>query len=355
MGVRPLESEPDSVRRVLRMSERAARMALTIRPGRLIGVLPTTENGQDILFAGWSLDDAAGPSTLAVWDATYFTAFFFVWNRVPFTSARDAELFTQRILPTEDLLSRLRVRMLWDGAKSKLYGDGVGTTIPYRVPVQILGAPVAPSSYVYALVVDKRLLERAYATGGHPGVLYVPERFPPLEERVGAWTKEKLVAELDNGNSGSAANRDEILLTELLARGLSPDEFRQIFAAPGPFRVEHVMKTVIETKRVPQYAGALRDVLLAQTSGPPGSDETVRVILRSLQRSPDVDFCDVVSQFLARGAFAPSTFHYMAERGHTKDHYDAVERAALSPRVSEAERASALAQIRRKMSDRGGR
>jgi hypothetical protein len=349
MKLRPAESVPESVRTVLRMSERAARMALAIPAGRLIGVLPVTGSGQDILFAGWSLDDAAGPTTLAVWDTTYYTAFLFIWNRMPFANAHDAELFTQRILPAEDFLSRLRVRMLWDGTRSKLFAEGEPTTFPYRAPIQILGVPAQPSSYVYALVVGKRLLGRAYDTGGQVPTLYVPERFPPLNERVGTWTKERLIAELDNGFSTVATNRDEILLTELLGRGLSADEFRQLFVAPGTFRVEHVMKAVTDTKRVAQYGRGLRDMLLAQTPGDPRSEETVGIALRYLRSSPDLDLCDLVSQFLARGAFDPWTFSYMEMCGRTQEHYDAVERAAASSRVSKAAQSNALGQIRRRM------
>jgi hypothetical protein len=355
LKLRPAESEPDSVRAVLRMSDRAARMALTVSPGRLIGVFPITDGGKDILLAGWSLADPAGPGTLAVWDTPYYTAFLLVWNRVPFASGRDAELFTQRILPTEGFLSRLRLRMFWDAAGSKLYADGEPTTVPNRIPIQILGVPAQPNSYVYALVVGKGLLELAYAGGGPVPVLYVPERFPPLAERVGTWTNERLIAELDNGFSVLATNRDEILLTELLERGLSADEFRQLFVAPGTFRVEHVMKAVTETKRVAQYGRGLRDMLLAQTPGDPLSEETVGIALRYLRNSQDVDLCDLVSQFLARGAFAPWTFSYMEMRGHTQEHYDAVERAGASSRISGLARSRALGEIRRRMLGLDGR
>ena len=115
------------------------------------------------------------------------------------------------------------------------------------------------------------------------------------------------------------------------------------------------MKAVTETKRVAQYGRGLRDMLLAQTPGDPLSEETVGIALRYLRNSQDVDLCDLVSQFLARGAFAPWTFSYMEMRGHTQEHYDAVERAGASSRISGLARSRALGEIRRRMLGLDGR
>jgi hypothetical protein len=243
--------------------------------------------------------------------------------------------------------------MRWDAKESRLDGSGRSATAAkgFGEEIQILGVPAQSNSYVYSITVGKVLVSPAYYTGYPSDFLYVRERFPPLRDRIGSWTNERLTLELDDGSGLFATNRDEILLTELLRRGISAGEFRQLFDAPGPFRVEHVMRTLANTHREAQYSGGLRDMLLAQAPGVHRSEETVRVALQYLKRSPNADLCDVVSQFLARGAFAPWTFYYMEQRGHTREHYEAVERAVLPPGVPGAERAraDALGQIRQRV------
>jgi len=344
------ESAPNDLRTVLDMSERAARMVLTVAPGPLIGVHAFTMNNEDLLLAAWHLDEASGPSTLAIWDRPYATAFVLIWNRAPFSNAQQVEAFTQNILSDRSYLSNAEILMSWDEKHAELHGSGTPTVVPNREPIQILGAPGPGDTYTYALTVGKRLISAAYYTGDPSDFLYVPERFPPLRERVGGWPTEQLIRELEGGTAHLAANRDGILLRELFRRGLSDGQFRKLFDS----RVENVMHVLVTLQAEAHYADGLRAVLSAQTPGDPRGDDTVRIILRYLRSCADVDIRDIISHFLQRGAFTPWTFGYMEMRGDSLEDYEAVERAPVpegSP-AAKLSRETALAAIRKRVHPR---
>ena len=351
--LQPIGPEDAGVKTVLGMSERAAKMAVSLAPSRLLGALTSTVNGGDALFAAWSLDNTSGPRQLAVWDTPRQTAFLLIWNRIPFTNSDEAGAFMKHIVPSSGPFANLHLHTHWDAQAHKFEGYGSNPSIiePRGNEVQVFGVPVQDNSYVYALVAGKRLVEQAFYTGDPSDFIFVPERFPPLRERIGSWTKERVTAELSDGNDDFARNRDEILLQEVLSRRLTAADLQQLFAAPGPFRVEYVMQALLASKRVSEYGSGLRDILLAQNPGIHHSEEIVRVMLRTLGSSADVDLRDAVSRFLASGIFAPWTFTYMERRGRTQQDYGAVERAVLPAGVDgvEAYRARALAQIRRRI------
>jgi hypothetical protein len=353
----PLDLDGPSVRTAADMSERAARMVLKVSPRQCVGALTLAESAGDTLFGAWKLDDGDGPNTLAVWDTPRYSAFVLIWTRVPFAGGGDAVAFTKSISPPGTVLGSAELRLRWDAVGRRLDGWGTPplTPRPHGFEIQVLGAPAGDIPYVYEVIVGKSLLARAYTNGEPSDSFLVPERFPPLRERLAGWTKGKLLAELSDGFDDFAANRDEILVQELLRRGLSTVEFQQLFAAPGPFRVENVMQALAGAGLIAQYGAGLREVLLAQSPGVHRSEEIVRIALRYLQASADPDVCDVVSEFLARGIFAPWTFAYMERRGHTHEHYIAVERAAAPAGASELARSRALDQIRRRIPGLGGR
>lgn len=220
-------------------SERLLHLSFTGSPRRY-----TTTNGDgDAVAARWQRpggfdSPSKVESEVWLWDDAWRTRFVIV---LPGGIVRDPALlgkYCEGLFVWNDAALRsltLRRMGTTDGRAWTLGGFDQAT--PARVPPMTLHAVVIDGQGAILISIPKPLLDQHYPAGGSR----IPERFPPLADRLKAYTRATLMAELGRGypeyTYAYPKERDTVIATELLGRGeLNMQELRE--AALGPFATE---------------------------------------------------------------------------------------------------------------------
>jgi hypothetical protein len=220
-------------------------------------------------------------------------------------------------------------------------------------------ATVKTKSYV-VVAMGKAFFAPQYSAG----MVLVPERFPPLRDRLPGWTNDALYAELGRGYKppllvSYPQERDEIIVGELLARGRLDD--RQLGEViRGPFKgndwvsgevVNIRLISLIDALRhaslFSSYASALKRVLL-DAERPPASAEMAYGNLMGAAIGEKIDCSDFAIELIRRDLSPDLGLSYLRMDSQNPRVYAQLEELAVRPALAEQKRA-ALDGIRRRL------
>jgi hypothetical protein len=276
-----------------------------------------TEKGEDILVARWAMPaDERAFSELILWDTPHTASFIF---RLPVRSWSNDSAISAAF---EKLLSPAKTR----GQLPPSYGVSLNVASdPYThrwIGAGGLLIRYFPRQFDMGYLNWIDLWETATASylsvtfrmdlDEHPASTsrLIAERFPPLEARIGQWSKLRILDEL--GSVGSMP-RDRVLARELVRRDLTGDELLAALRKREFKENGELLHAVVDARLAPHFVGAIREYLLAN----PWSND------RSLHPDPfnivgqaeGVDFTDVALEVIRQGARSDGAFRYAVAHG----------------------------------------
>jgi hypothetical protein len=292
-------------------------------------VVTLTENGQDILVARWTGQYSQGRvSELIVWDAPNQTSFIFRLQRGSWSSDAEIRLtFEQLLLPPAadgrtPPATSITANVAVDFLTGRLIGAG-WFSMSY-VPRQF---DTGPSDWFDLWGSDDSSYLAAgfarFAAKGYSWDMSIPERFPPLEARVGNWPTQRILDELSHGGF-AADSRDRILGRELMRREVAGEELLEVLRRRQPDVSGALLFVIVGEHQVAHFAGVIREYL-RDDRGCGLCNEAFDIV----GKSDEVNFTDVALEVLRRGHVSLAPFAYVSDHGTTAADYDAL--AELRP------------------------
>jgi hypothetical protein len=206
---------------------------------------------------------------------------------------------------------------------------------------------------------------RAYIIVTVPGIDSVPERFPPLRERITGYSKAQILAEMGGGLHGRLPRypfaRDSILVEELVSRGLlnesevmdlltgHADRNAWWYASAVSGRVRILQRVAAARGQFALYAPMImKFVLNSPAPGSPGGDDSTPGFLDDLDKN-NVDAVDWAVALLRQKRCVWHGLSYL--EAHAREDRTVRELGELDLRdaVLEARKAEVIAKIRQRV------
>lgn len=311
------------------------------------------EKGNDILVARWtSSGDQSAFSELIVWDTPRDTSFIFQLPRRSWSSDSAIRSAFERLLLPARLDGRtppakgLTLNLARDPRTQLSIGAG-GLLVDYgprQFDVGLLNwLDLWDTTTASYLSVSFSL----YATPGFPSNMRsIAERFPPLQSRVGQWSKKRLLDELGRGGT---VERDRVVARELTKRDLTEDELLTVLQSRGQAENGELLRALVEAHQVLRFSGAIRKCLEEDRRGS-GKSSTPHHPFEIVGRTDEVDFTDVALKVLSQEPHADAAFSYAAAHGSTSADYCALKKVPRLENGRQAGRDYALQRMRKRLS-----
>ncbi len=294
--------------------------------GAQVGARQLTHGGDDILVATWGpSSDHRGVRSTFMWDAPDVNVV--VMEVDPSTVESPSilgELLASVIRPEPNLgVNKVNFVLLEDFRQEGVIGLG---------RVGYLRGPSAILKEFQFLVVAYRRATRTYIAfwGGKqlagqvysPGMISVPERFPPLSVRLPQWGTDSIIEQLGKGTR----QRDELLLQELIQRGMTHQQFQAVmFLDPKSQPAMHSKK---KAERIRTFL-----VLLARNDKAVEYDQQIQQALRAYERMgaegmpllgatlaslswKQADYSEVVLDLLRKGLAIEEGLRYLSNAAY---------------------------------------
>jgi hypothetical protein len=284
-------------------------------------IVTLTDKGQDILVALWTAKDSQGWfSELIVWDTPNQTSFIFRLPRGSWSNDAQIRSSFERLLlpPPADGGTPPAKGVTVNVAKDAYTGRWIGAGgFPNKsVPRQI---DVGPLNWFDLLQsADGSYLAAGFSQFDTPG-RSIPERFPPLESRLGKWPTQRILDELGHGGF-AAAPRDRILAKELMRRPVTDEELLEVLKRRKTDVSGALLYVIVEEHQVAHFEGAIRRYLQADR-GCGQCNEPFTI----LSRCGEVNFTDVALEVLRLGNVTYAPFTYVSDHGTTAADYNALQ------------------------------
>jgi hypothetical protein len=281
-----------------------------------------TEDGKDILVARWTVSgDHSAFSELTLWDTAESASFIFRLPRGSWSNeAAIRSTFERLLLPARadgrmPLVKSIALEISRDPQTQQWIGSG--GFLVNLMPRQFDAGPPnwldfwdTPSASYLSATFNVPWLD------GPLNMRLVAERFPPLESRVGQWSKKRLLDEL--GTRGSE-ERDNILARELVKRDLTEDELLPVLQSRLRYENGALLQAVVLAGQAPRLAGAIRKYLQVDRWG--NTKSLSPHPFQIVSRAEGVNFTDAALDVLRQYPGAYTAFFYAAEHGTTAADY----------------------------------
>ena len=313
----------------------AASLRVKLADSDLIGDYTLTTDQGDVLIACWRGAER-GRAEKAIWlrDAPRSTTF--VMEIDP--TVLQPHAFVQYIegLFQWDTFIKLKSIKLTYLAPERGEQWVVATAIDHEkwqvaspsVGMGMIGESKGSEGYV-GVILGKLIFPNAYP----PDAVDVPERFPPLRQRLHTTPRPELFIELGKGYDprmgfSYPTNRDAIVMGELLSRGaLSQAELRQVLVGPfdkGDYhsalllgeRATAFFRAAEEHNQVGVYALAIANVFLDVPIHGAG-DYPVGRVFGAMERNR-IDFSSGAFAFLEHARYVRPSLAYLGRFAHDK-------------------------------------
>lgn len=300
-------------------------MAKLFKPNwpELRGLIPVVEDGQDVLMAIWKSHDGSSDfRSVTVWDEPEFNLFLFEVDSAALDS-QDAirnlwqELFQLAAPPLN--ISAIDFRML--STKNSTGTVGMGWVAHQRNPrradakgYDLFLAGYRTSSKAYLCVwVGKKLVPGIF----DPSTAFVPERFPPLSERLKSMSTSTLLREFRSG-----PERDSIVADEILSRKLNEEEFNQIFDTPPDgeqARAYIVFGEIVRLNRTQPLQREIKNLFSKYVQQGESRSGVISAILQSLRGTSQIDFSEEALRLISQNVAVKASISYLEFRGNTME------------------------------------
>jgi hypothetical protein len=301
-----------------------------------------TEHGQDILIARWTLfDDRSRISEVILWDTPKYTSFTFQLPRGTWASDAAIRSTFERLLlpPRPDAKTPpargVTVNIARDPYSRQWVGAG-GLLIDYF-----------PRQFATGFGNWLELWETSAASflsaGFSKWLSGIGERFPPLESRVGRWSKQQLFDELAHPGGFWTSDRDRVLAKELLHRNLVDEELLSLLQKRRPDASETVLSVIVSEHQVTRFVSTIRTYLQTAVH----RDDKANHPFQIVDRTDEANFTDIAIDILNQDYRLNSAFKYAARHGVAWADYDAL--AELPHLDADHQRKWYLSEMRRRL------
>jgi hypothetical protein len=198
------------------------------------------DGGGDNLIAAWKFQDRDRAGTVILNDTPYFSQYVLRVSNPKITSASDAQeflnsLFDKASLPVEVRATKFTVST--SGARVRVDAHFMMSPQPLVHEFRLSGTGY-PDAWYGTVLFGKGLLQKCYAEP-----TFIPERFPALTELVKSWSVSRLWSEFGDKFDSPLArqhadDRNRVIITELLRRGMSPDDVIRLLQLDPNHRAE---------------------------------------------------------------------------------------------------------------------
>jgi len=161
-----------------------------------------------------------------------------------------------------------------------------------------------------------------WPASAHFGTRLIPERFPPLESRVGQWSRKRL---LDDLSHPGIPARDLILARELAKRELTEEELLALFDSRLHLENGALLQALVEADEAGRYAGAIRKYLLTYRAFGGKGHTPDPGPFQFLSRAKDANFDSDTLHRLGEARAAYDAFLKAAAHGTTPGDYRAMK------------------------------
>jgi hypothetical protein len=332
-----------------------------LEPGNLSGYYTLETNDGDVLVARWN---AAGMKERAVW----------LWDS-PMDSVLAIEM-DPSIMEAVELSAYCESLLAWNEGVVGLREIRLGYAPTVGTSVRVVGdGPHASNSarggLIWWLAADGNRerailiisMAKRFSSDDYPlGSYSVPERFPPLRDRLRALGREKLITELERVAYDyvrwAPLERNEIILRELLTRDpLNDWELKRVLLGPvtrSPGDSEFVggrMLAFVNAASALNQVGVYANSIVRLFLGP-GTPRTYEIYvighLFRVAEQNNVDLTEGAFELAEKGMFVHASLHYL---GHHLEDEGALRRL-LELRVApgdESDKEYAIGKIRERL------
>jgi hypothetical protein len=288
-----------------------------------------TEGGKDVLVARWAgPGDQSAFSELTLWDTPEAASFIFRLPRGSWSSDADIRAAFERLLQPagsdkrKPLVNSVTLEVAKYPQTQRRFGDGglMVNIIPRSFdvgPPNWLDFWETPSASYLSATLNIRYVRNSY-----DGARLIEERFPPLETRVGQWSKKRLLDELSRGRLPA---RDRILAVELVKRDPTEEELLAVFASRWIFENGALLQAVVDAGQTSRYAGAIRKYLLTYRWTGERRAYANPDPFKAVSAAGDANFPDATLAQLRQAASAYNSFIRAAAHGATPADYRALK------------------------------
>ena len=324
LNAQPVTKQAEAVSQ----EQKAASVIFQQKWQQIEGVAGLNKDKRDILVTHWTSASSADARNLYIWDTPEYLVFLFEVDSQLMKSPEQVKAFIERLLvwgaqsPLETLSAHLEL-----AASAKSPGlEALGSVTYLRAPASPLlkgyefdlAGYSAQDKHYFCVLTGKRLFPNIF----DPTTLFIPERFPPLSERLKPLTVNALLKELGEGRE-----RDAVVVDEILSRPLTPEEFHRLVDLSGPGkadRISLVIDEMVRLNKVKQFSGPVSE-LMRQYEQEQGKDvEALSAILRSLRGCSQVNFSDTALDLIKRQLAIQESLLYLQFRGETKEQAEAL-------------------------------
>lgn len=289
-----------------------------------LGVATMTAEGSDILLVKWQPDPSFPyAKSVSVSDDPESVLFFFEVDAKLFQSPDAIRDFWKNlfILPNPLLgIHAIEFKIQGNPEANGVVGLGWVTYAqrPERGEAKgyefLLGAYRTPARSYLCVWAGKRLVPDVFGAGN----AFVPERFPPLRERLKQMDTPALLRELRDGTV-----RDAVVVDELLSRSATAEDLERLFdAAPVDAladRVSLVMGEMVRLGKVERFKNAIKDAIDRYVHDEQRAPLVMTPMLRSLRSSREIDLSAAALNSISQGVAVKEGLIYLEFRGHTKE------------------------------------
>lgn len=327
--------------------------------------VPTGAQRGDVLIAEWSFEEPFGSGWIVLTDTPYYSTYAF--------RTRGCRIRTQA-----DLTAFLRSALVWGNspvlpnleaapASSGVSVGGVSADPFFFITLPAGSGPItffsgspsgsprwalSPYLHVADFEIDGLLegeewfftfgVGKSYTQGLYPVRARIPERFPPLGDLAKSWSFAQVRGEVGRqvkpfvGGADYTADRDQILIAELVRRGLSEAQVLDLLTdvQPTPDAYDRRLAAVDEAF---QDAGAApfigRFFMPAfrayQRIGPAATKSVAHLFGLASVPSCQVDVEALALDLLKRGEFIEGPFAYLGSCSTSREALAALQTVSL--------------------------
>jgi hypothetical protein len=337
------------VKQALKETEALLQRATHFRVESNRGVTTFVLRGSDVLLTRYEVSGVESITSIYVFDWPGDSVLLIPYQPAAVSSADNVRSFINRVVRWEGFQAGLDVSLVFDPATKSLSGYGLSTSA-IRRRFDFLSFLIGNQNYLVWRC-DKTYFQNVFS----PETNYLPERFPPLAERLRTHSTAELLSMLPGAGEAPyspSSRRNDVIARELLQRGISTDEFTRMLLPVRASnnrirrRAESIARAIVNSPKTSAFEVSARSVLAGLDPASARSEAAVDGILSELRRNTQVDLTMTMTAclLLRQKRFIRPVLSYLGLRGHTKEDFDCVKSADIGPEF-ETDKQFALMQI----------
>jgi len=336
--------------KLLRAAEAFTKVTFNLPSLKYVKAVTRQEEG-DVLVVKWTMDEPFAKGVVFLQDEPNFSRYEFRLANCEIHSKEDVEAFLSKLVvwrkpPNNIMPGGFEVRLLIDDRPIKaFFGDITTLSVIWLRNMEINAAALGENEWLVTVKMGKGFTSTYY-----PIAPFVPERFPPLAELVQSWSFERISSEL--GKATYPQFRDDVLVTEVIRRGLSEEQFVALIGSAEPPRLESRAQVVL----IALYREGKGD-LAARYFGPAlakyeqigqAANGAVETLFRFAARNCSTFHETHAVRLLREGTFQTGPLMYVGHCSASEETLLGLEHLALPDKLAD-QKDSAIMDIRRRL------